>query len=133
VSARILLVDDNTELRSVLRLILVCAGHAVSDAANGRQALKQIAEKAFDLVVTDLLMPEMDGLETIFAIHRAHPCLPIIAMSGGGMGSAHTYLNAARLGGAGRILEKPFANSELLRAVDELLCTSACAQPVTPS
>jgi CheY-like chemotaxis protein len=132
-SARILLVDDNTALRSVLRLVLVCAGHAVYDVANGREALKQIAAEPFDLVITDLLMPEMDGVETIFAIHKAQPGLPIIAMSGGGLGSAHLYLALARLGGAGRILEKPFANSELLLAVDELLCAGVCAQPATPS
>jgi CheY-like chemotaxis protein len=130
---RILIVDDNTALRNFLRLLLVCAGYAVYDAANGRDALRIMAQEPIDLVITDLIMPEMEGLETIFAIRRSQPYLPIIAMSGGGMISAQSHLHVARKAGVARLLMKPFENTELLCAVDQLLCAGAAPSGQTIS
>jgi DNA-binding response OmpR family regulator len=118
---RILLVDDNTQIRASLSKLLVCAGYDVSDASNGRDALRKLASEPVDLVVTDLVMPEMEGIETIFSIRRQKPKLPIIAMSGGGVGDAKTYLAVALKAGVGRAFAKPFENSEFLSAIKELL------------
>jgi CheY-like chemotaxis protein len=118
---RILLVDDNKQIRDGLCRLLTGAGYDVSDASNGREALRKIASEPVDLVVTDLVMPEMEGIETIFSIRRQRPKLPIIAMSGGGIGDAKTYLAVALKAGVGRAFAKPFENSEFLSAIRELL------------
>jgi CheY-like chemotaxis protein len=117
----ILLVDDNNQIRASICRLLVAAGYDVTDAANGREALRKLAREPVDLVITDLVMPEMEGIETIFSIRRQKPELPIIAMSGGGIGDAKTYLAVALKAGVGRAFAKPFENSEFLSAIKELL------------
>jgi CheY-like chemotaxis protein len=130
---RILLVDDNNMIRASLSRLLLVAGYEVTDASNGREALRKLAREPFDLVVTDLVMPEMEGIETIFSIRRLRPKLPIIAMSGGGIGDAKTYLAVALKAGVGRAFAKPFENSEFLSAIKELLeaAVSTVAQTTT--
>ena len=81
---RILLVDDDEAVRSVLRRSLVKAGYEVHEAGEGGAALKLLASAPADLIITDLVMPEMEGIEFIMALRKTHPKLPVIAMSGGG-------------------------------------------------
>lgn len=118
--ARLLIIDDDDLLREVLATALVQAGHIVLQARNGRQGAELFRVEPADLVITDLIMPDREGLETIIALHRELPALPIIAMSGG---TAHSklYLDTATKLGARRTLAKPFAPAALLRAIDELL------------
>lgn len=119
--ARLLLLDDDALLREMLAEALTAAGHTVTQAADGRQAR---ACPEIDLVITDLVMPESEGLETIAALHQARPNLPIIAISGAPINSG-IYLRMAAQLGAHRALAKPFDLAELLRHVDELLTLSS--------
>lgn len=117
----ILLVDDNTELLAIQRQVLIDAGHTVVTAKNGVHALREASEQAFDLVITDIIMPEKEGIEIIFTLRRAKPGLRIIAMSGGGVVGAESYLDIAKAFGAALTLEKPFNNQALLAAVGTVL------------
>lgn len=121
--ARILLVEDDDAVREILRKTLVAAGHEVEEAPNGVVALAAYRRRPSDLVITDLVMPEKDGLEAIMDLRRLDPAVRIIAMSGGGrtLGPGDFYLESARLFGAMRILSKPFTGSALLKAVSEVL------------
>ncbi len=118
---RILVVEDDEPLRSVLRQILERTGHEVAEAADGRAALEIQRQKGADLVITDIIMPEVDGIETIMVLRREFPSVKIIAISGGSRVGPREFLNLARVLGAHRTLHKPFALQEMLDAVDELL------------
>jgi CheY-like chemotaxis protein len=121
--ATILLVDDDDGVREILHKALVAAGHEVEDAVNGALALASYRRQPRDLVITDLVMPEKDGLEMIMELRRLNPAVRIIAMSGGGrtLGLGTLYLESARSFGASRILAKPFTSAALLTAVSEVL------------
>lgn len=119
--ARILLVDDEPVILGLLGKMLCGAGHEIATAANGVEALKLARGTHFDLVITDLVMPEKEGIETIMDLHRETPTTKIIAMSGGGKGSAEDYMAPARLLGAARTLTKPFSEQELRDAVASVL------------
>ena len=82
--SRILLIDDDEAFRKMLHKILESAGYEVQDAANGKVALELYRQKASDLIITDLVMPEKEGIETIREFCRIHPGVKIIAISGGG-------------------------------------------------
>jgi CheY-like chemotaxis protein len=120
---RILLVEDDDAVREILRKALVAAGHEVDEASNGDVALAAYRRQAADLVITDLVMPEKDGLETIMELRRIDPAVRIVAMSGGGrtLGPGQLYLESARALGARQILSKPFTVGALLKAVAEAL------------
>lgn len=122
--AKILIVEDDSELRRALRLNLEGFGHKVVEAGDGREAMELVASVGADVVVTDLVMPVQEGLQTIVEIRRLHPKLPIVAISGGGRIAPGLNLSVARLLGAKRVLAKPFAVAELERAVVDL--TGAC-------
>ena len=97
-------------------------GHAVAEAADGAEALHILAARPIDLVITDLLMPETDGIETIVELRRLYPATKIIAISGGGeYQSGAGFLRAAESLGADRTLTKPFEFKQLLPAVQALL------------
>ena len=121
--ATILLVEDDDGVRKLLHKALVDAGHEVEEASNGDLALAAYRRQPRDLVITDLVMPEKDGLETISLLRRINPSVKIIAISGGGrtLGLGQLYLETAQSIGAARILAKPFAASALLSAVSEVL------------
>ncbi len=119
--AHILIVDDEKPVRDVLSQLLERQGHEVMTAVNGAEAVGLFNENAFDLVVTDLLMPEKDGLEMIIELTENRPDLKIIAISGGGATGKLDFLPAAKHLGAAKILKKPFAMKELADAVEELL------------
>ena len=119
--ACILVIDDNDELRVTLGEILEGAGYEVREASNGREGLACYQAHAIDLVVTDLLMPEQEGLETIQQLRTMQPIPQIIAMSGGGQTGRLDFLHAATLLGADRTLQKPVRARDLLTAVQSLL------------
>lgn len=119
--ANILVIEDDPGVRRVLLFTLQSAGHEVHAVDNGRDGLRAIRERATDLVVTDIVMPDSDGLEVIRILKSDHPTIHIIAISGGGMICRTTYLELARLLGAHVTLQKPFLPSDLEFAVRELL------------
>ena len=119
--ATILIVDDDEALRTLLRRVLVRAGYSTLEAANGREALVHLQTQPVDLMITDLFMPQQDGLETILALRRMNLHLPIIAMSGGGSAAQYDMLRTASLFGAARVMMKPFRAEEVLAAILELL------------
>ncbi len=119
--ATIMVIDDDENARSAMTRVLRTAGHNVVEAENGLRGLERLRQAPVDLVITDLLMPEMEGIETIRELRRGHPGVRIIAMSGGGMGKAADYLPFAGALGAQRALEKPFTAEQLLAAVQDVL------------
>jgi CheY-like chemotaxis protein len=120
---KILLVDDDDALRKTLSHILRDAGYAVEEASNGAIALNSYGRAPSDLVITDLIMPDREGLETIRELRRLYSGVRIIAISGGGFGEARAYLDCATAFGADRTIAKPFARDEVLSAVAEVLGT----------
>ena len=116
--ADILIIDDDRQMRRLLTRILTGAGHTVRQAANGRDGIALFAEQRADLVITDMVMPDMEGIETILSLRRGNPTLPIIAISGG---SDPVYLRAAASLGASEVLRKPFSPHALLEALERVL------------
>jgi CheY-like chemotaxis protein len=127
--ARILLIDDDDSFREMLRLTLTHFGHTVIEARDGKAGLKLLPQANADLVMTDIVMPEKDGIEVILELKNIRPNLKIIAMSGGARISAATHLLAARQLGAAKILSKPFTNEALIAAIGELLPDAPAAPP----
>lgn len=119
--AHILVIDDDPVLRRVIMLALEGAGHSVLRCENGRKAIDFLAHDHADLLITDIIMPEMDGVETVRAARRLQPHLPILAISGGGSFDPGDYLGIARAFGATAILPKPFRPAEIVELVAKLL------------
>jgi CheY-like chemotaxis protein len=115
--ARILLVEDDEQLRTMLKLLLTSFGYEVWEAPDGRRVCDMHQQQRFDLVITDLVMPDREGLEVIMGLRRTDQNVPIIAMSGMGQGRAQEYLGIALKLGAQLTLSKPFCNQEFLEAV----------------
>ncbi len=120
----IVLVDDDEAVRVIVRMALERMGYEVREASNGREAMKLLADRTPDLVLTDIIMPEQEGIETIGAVRRKFPTVRVIAMSGGGRISATDYLQTAISMGADAVLAKPFANEELEKLVAKVLATA---------
>lgn len=121
----VLVIDDEHALREILSQVLTDAGHRVVGAENGKEASKALATSAFDVVLTDVIMPEKDGMQVISEVRKKFPEVRIIAMSGGGHVSRDQYLKIAKGLGAHAILEKPFANQKLLDTIEEMAPSSA--------
>jgi len=119
--ALIMIVDDDAHIQLALRQIVESAGHRVIEASNGQDAIDLFEEFRPDLVITDVFMPHMDGIETIRVIRRMTPAARIIAISGGCVGSGWNYLESVVVLGANLALQKPFTCSQLLSAIDRLL------------
>lgn len=119
--ARVLVVDDEEIIRQMLRRGLQQAGHDVDEAADGNEALRLQRENPADVIVTDIIMPEKEGMELILLLKREFPDTKIIAISGGGRIGAQGYLELAQRFGAARVFGKPFELAELTDAIDELL------------
>ncbi|MFG1691147.1 response regulator [Gemmatimonadota bacterium] len=127
--ASILIIDDEGSVREILRRLLERVGHTVYEAADGKTALRMYAGNPTDLVITDIFMPEMDGIEFLIRVREAFPEARIIALSGGGfmplsgggfIGKEEVLQDAAQLGAVG-ILEKPFSVEECLDVVRKTL------------
>lgn len=119
--SRILVVEDNEAFRNVLTEMLIKAGYEVQAASNGNQALVMCEEFRPDLVITDIIMPDKEGLETIQEFQSRCPDLRIIAMSGGGKFGPDSYLPLAKKLGAKACLQKPFMRDELLSTIQSVL------------
>lgn len=119
--ADILIIDDDNALQTLFKQFMESAGHTARTAPNGREGLRLIKKSVPDLIITDIMMPEMDGLEILREIRMTHPELPIIAISGGMRSPPINFLPHAKKMGACRIFEKPVSLNELRQAVDELL------------
>lgn len=120
--SRILLVEDDSSIRELLEITLTRAGHTVVTAGNGREGLARFRPGAFDLLITDLVMPEKEGIEMLRELHGKDPAMKAMAMSGGGkFGAAETYLRLASLLGTKTILTKPFTPDEFLATVNGVL------------
>ena len=111
----ILVIDDEEGIRDYVRFVLEKAGRTVYDAADGSAGIQLLEDHADAIVITDLVMPGKEGIETIVAMRRANSCVRIIAMSG--VGNKDTYLKLAQGIGADGSLSKPFTSAELLAAV----------------
>jgi len=119
--ARILIIDDQEDFRRALVEPIVKAGYEVMEASDGLEGIKLHKERAFDLVITDIIMPEKEGIETIIELKKTFPELKIIAMSGGGRRGSGTYLEIAEALGADYTIEKPFSKNKILTVIKELL------------
>ena len=119
--ARILVIDDDDQILRTLHQVLEMEGHEVVDASNGKEGMRLFREQGAGLIITDIVMPEKEGLETIMELRRDFPDIKIIAISGGGRVDPESYLTLAKGFGALRTLAKPFEREELLVAVRELL------------
>lgn len=123
--AEILLIEDMLGVRRAIGAMLKRAGHTVTVAETGGQAVSLLKERRFDVVVTDMLMPDIDGVDILFQVKEMSKRPPVIAISGGGAGvSAETALRTARIS-ADAFLEKPFDSEDLLKLVDKLLGKAA--------
>jgi DNA-binding response OmpR family regulator len=131
--ARILIIDDDVQIRKMLRLTLTAAGFEVKDAQDGKVAMKIFRKSPVDVVVTDLIMPEKEGIETIIELRRDFPDVKIIAISGGGRIDPKDYLFLAEKLGAQITLEKPFSRKEILDAVNALLPADENSLPEKPA
>jgi CheY-like chemotaxis protein len=129
--ANILVVDDEVEVGTAIRRVLERAGHIVSVANNATAGLNVVVQQAPDVVITDIIMPKVHGVELIKILRERFPRIRVIAISGGGSFgpqgykpdaiSTHAYLAAAREAGAAEILTKPFDLTDLIGAIRRLL------------
>jgi CheY-like chemotaxis protein len=119
--AGILLVEDDGDLREMLKISLIQRKYTVIEAGNGKEAISRFKPSIIDLVVTDIIMPDEDGLKVIMKLREIKPDLKIIAISGGGKAGPGNYLNLARALGANEIFSKPFSVQTLLSKIDSLV------------
>ncbi|MBE0533291.1 MAG: response regulator [Rhodospirillales bacterium] len=119
--ASILVVDDEDLVRFSVRQMLEDAGHSVKEAADGVEGITQLQSCAFDLMITDIVMPRKEGMETIAEAKQMQPDLRVIAISGGGPVGQFHYLELAKQFGADAVLAKPFKKQELIALVDTLV------------
>ncbi len=119
--ARILVIDDDSDVRRAVRKILETEGHEVLEAGNGKEGLRLFSESRCDAVITDLYMPEKEGLETIRELRKSYPDPKILLITGAVPGSVFDLREQAQMLGAKRALSKPFSPEELLEALAEVL------------
>lgn len=119
--AKILVVDDEELARFSIRDTLEKADHEVEEAENGVKALEMQGASPFDLIITDIIMPEKEGVETIVELKQLYPSLKIIAISGGGRTRNMDFLKLAKDLGADSILSKPFSDEDLMEHVNACL------------
>jgi DNA-binding response OmpR family regulator len=119
--AGIMIVEDDNDLREMLKLSLLQRKYTVFEAGNGKEAIARFKPSLVDLVVTDIIMPDEDGLKVIMKLREIKPTIRIIAISGGGKAGPGNYLNLARALGADEIFPKPFSIQTLLTKIDSLL------------
>jgi DNA-binding response OmpR family regulator len=117
----ILIVEDDRELREMLRISFARKKFTVLEAQNGREAILHFKPSVTNIVVTDLIMPDEDGLKVIMRLREIKPSIKIIAISGGGKAGPGNYLNLAKALGADAIFPKPFSVNDLMVKIDDLL------------
>jgi len=124
---RILVVDDDAQVRTMLKLTLEREGYEIIEAGDGTEAVAAYDSEQVDLVITDIVMPEKEGIETIMELRSTNPAVRIIAISGGGRINPDDYLKWARRFGVEHTFTKPVDRERLLAAVSELLTTETTA------
>ena len=117
----LLIIEDDHHILLMIKRLLEPLGYEIKLASDGQEGLDMFHKFEIDLVITDIIMPEKEGLEIIREMRRDRPDLKIIAMSGGGKISADNYLETAKIFGAEKILEKPFTRKQMVSAVQDLL------------
>ncbi len=123
----ILLIDDNDSFRAPVRMALEQAGYAVTEASQGKQALALYQPASHAVVIADLIMPELDGIELIIQLRKRNQAVKIIAITAGTRNSPYAELAAAKALGACRIFPKPFPVAKLIATIQELLLPPAAA------
>ena len=119
--ARILIIDDEPQIRSMLKLMLERDGYEVVEASDGVEGISVYRQNPADLIITDLIMPNKDGIGMIIDLKKEFPEVKIIAMSGGGLNKPDGYLKGAKKLGASYTLTKPIDREEILRVVAAIL------------
>jgi len=119
--ATVLVIDDDQQIRRMVVRVLARDNHEVIEAGDGQEGLRLFNARRPALVITDILMPEKEGIETIREIRAVAPRVPILAMSGGGTSKTMVFLDSAKALGADAALSKPFRADELIDAVNKLL------------
>jgi YesN/AraC family two-component response regulator len=119
--ARILIIDDEPQIRSMLKLMLERDGYEVVEAPDGVEGIRVYRQNPADLIITDLIMPNKDGIGMIIDLKKEFPEVKIIAMSGGGLNKPDGYLKGAKKLGASCTLTKPIDREEILRVVAAIL------------
>jgi CheY-like chemotaxis protein len=117
----ILIVEDEKELREMLKMSLLRHKYTVLEAVDGKDAITHFKPSITDLVITDLIMPDEDGLKVIMKLREIKPAIKIIAISGGGKAGPGSYLNLAKALGADAVYSKPFSINDLILRIEELL------------
>lgn len=123
--AHILVIDDDDAVLSLFGQFLESAGYSVMLAPDGGEGMRLMKQRNPDLIITDIMMPEMDGLELLMKIRKHHPGIPVIAISGGMKTQPASFLPQAKKFGAQHVFIKPVGLSDLLEAVQKLLGESA--------
>lgn len=121
---KILVIDDEVYIREGLKQVLQMEAYEVQVAADGKEAIALIQKDIPDIIITDIIMPEKDGVEVICNVKEKYPDIKIIAISGGGRISAHDYLKIAKQLGANTILTKPFSSNDLIMEIQKLCGTN---------
>lgn len=121
IPGRILLIEDDRQLRKLFQKKMAGKGYEIIEAANGKEGVERFRDAVPDLIITDIVMPDQEGLETISELRRLAPEVKIIAISGGGRVGPDSYLNTAKFLGAKYIFPKPIDWPELLRTIETLL------------
>lgn len=118
--AKVLVIDDDPKVRSVVARFVELEGHTVVQAENGKEAIDQLQGDPADLVISDIFMPEMDGLEVLIQLREHFPDAKLVAMSGGGAIAASHVLKTAKVLGAVAVLEKPFDLEDIRELLSDL-------------
>lgn len=118
---KILLIDDDPRIENVFGQALRRAGHEVETATNGKEGIAKVNAAPPDLIITDIMMPEMDGLEILLAIRKTQPTIPVIAISGGMRALPINFLQQAKMFGARYVFHKPVPLDVLCSAVEDVL------------
>ncbi len=121
---QILIIDDDQQIRLLLKKIFEKEGFRVIEAQDGNEGIRKFREKGADLVITDLVMPEKEGIETIIELKKEFPDVKIIAISGGGLNIPDAYLDVAKFLGAIHTFSKPFVPADLLAVVDQIFSSA---------
>lgn len=119
--ARLLIIDDDVHICQFLQLLLQSEGHEVAIANDGNEGIRLQGKKPFELIITDIFMPNKEGMETISDLKRDYATIPIIAISGTNMGGKESHLRFAQKLGADMSISKPITKDILISAVDALL------------
>lgn len=117
----ILIVEDDADMREMLKITLARRKFSIQEASNGKEAISKFKPSITDLVITDLIMPDEDGLKVIMKLRELKPDIKIIAISGGGKAGPGNYLNLARALGADFVLPKPFSINDLISKIEQLV------------